>query len=204
MPLTSFVVATLALNLAPGPDMTYVAARSLGQGRRAGVVSALGIAAGCLAHIVAAAAGIAAMLRAWPQSYTIVRLGGAAYLMYLGVGLIRSAGAADAVGGLAHDTPRVIFRQGVTTNVLNPKVALFFVAFLPQFVDPGRGPVLIQTLALGVFFNVSGTLVNLAVAWMAGAARGLLQSASGRAWFRRGSGAVLVALGIRLAVARTV
>ena len=86
----SFLLATLALNLAPGPDMTYVIARSVGQGRRAGIVSALGIAAGCLVHIAAAAAGVAVLLRAWPQGYAVIRLIGAAYLIYLGVGTTRA------------------------------------------------------------------------------------------------------------------
>ena len=89
MPFTSFVIATVALNLAPGPDMTYVAARSLGQGRRAGIISAMGIAAGCLFHIGAAAAGVAVLLRTVPQAYAVVRIAGAAYLVYLGIGLLR-------------------------------------------------------------------------------------------------------------------
>jgi threonine/homoserine/homoserine lactone efflux protein len=201
MPLTSFVIATLALNLAPGPDMTYVAARSLGQGRRAGMISALGISAGCLSHIAAASAGVAVLLRAWPSAYAVIRIAGAAYLVYLGVGLWRAAGQ----GGLrtvADATDREIFRQGVITNVLNPKVGMFFLAFLPQFVDPVRGSAGLQILAFGLLFNVSGTLVNAAVAWLAGSARTLLASRSGRAWFQRASGAILTALGLRLALAR--
>jgi threonine/homoserine/homoserine lactone efflux protein len=202
MPLTSFFVATLALNLAPGPDMTYVAARSLGQGRRAGLISALGISAGCLVHIVAAAAGVAVLLRAWPRAYSFIRLAGAAYLIYLGVGLLWSAGRGEGLHAVPDATDGEIFRQGAITNVLNPKVAMFFLAFLPQFVDPARGPAGLQTLALGLLFNVSGTLVNAAVAWLAGAARGLLDSRGGRAWFQRASGAILTALGLRLALAR--
>ena len=87
-------------------------------------------------------------------------------------------------------------------NLLNPKAALFFLAFLPQFIDPARGPAGLQTLALGLFFNVSGTLVNAAVAWLAGSARTLLEARGGRAWFQRASGAILTALGLRLALAR--
>jgi len=196
-------MATLALNLAPGPDMTYVAARSLGQGRRAGIVSALGIGAGCLFHVAAAAGGLAVLLRAWPQAYAVVRSIGAIYLIYLGVGLIRRVQRTGPLSALDGDPAWVIFRQGVVTNVLNPKVALFFVAFLPQFVDPARGSVALQTLGLGLFFNGSGTLVNLAVAWAAGSARAFLTSDSRRAWFQRASGGILVALGVRLAVART-
>src|SRR6478672_965281 len=99
-PLAAFMAAALALNLAPGPDMTYVAARSLGQGRRAGMVSALGIAVGCLFHIAAAAAGVAVLLRNWPQAYAVVRLAGAIYLVYLGVGLLRSARTAGPMAAL--------------------------------------------------------------------------------------------------------
>jgi threonine/homoserine/homoserine lactone efflux protein len=164
MPLTSFFIATLALNLAPGPDMTYVAARSLGQGTRAGLISALGISAGCVVHIIAASAGVAVLLRAWPPAYGVIRLAGAAYLIYLGIGLLWNAGRGDRLQSVADASDRDIFRQGVITNVLNPKVAMFFLAFLPQFVDPARGPAGFQTLALGLAFNVSGALVNAAVA----------------------------------------
>ena len=202
MSLTPFFIATLALNLAPGPDMTYVAARSLGQGRRAGLISALGISAGCLVHIAAASAGVAVLLRAWPRAYTAIRLAGAAYLLYLGISLLWSAGRGDGLRAVSRATDWEIFRQGAITNMLNPKVAMFFLAFLPQFVDPARGPVGLQTLALGLLFNVSGTLVNAAVAWLAGSARRLLDSRGGRAWFQRASGAILTALGLRLALAR--
>jgi threonine/homoserine/homoserine lactone efflux protein len=199
----SFVVASLALNFAPGPDMTYVAARSIGQGRRAGVVSALGIGAGCMVHVAAAAAGLAVLLRTWPQAYTILRWVGAAYLVYLGLGLLRRAKTAGELARLNDASDWMIFRQGVVTNILNPKVGLFFVAFLPQFLDPSQGSVVLQTLALGLYFDVQGTLVNVAVAWVAGAARTLLTSASGRVWFERTAGTILVALGVRLAMVRT-
>jgi threonine/homoserine/homoserine lactone efflux protein len=202
MPLTSFFIATLALNLAPGPDMTYVAARSLGQGRRAGLISALGISAGCVVHIVAASAGVAVLLRAWPGAYAVIRLAGAAYLLYLGITMWRSAGQGGTIRAIAPASDGEIFRQGAITNILNPKVAMFFLAFLPQFIDLTRGPAGLQTLVLGLFFNVSGTLVNAAVAWLAGSARTLLESRGGRAWFQRASGAILTALGLRLALAR--
>jgi threonine/homoserine/homoserine lactone efflux protein len=202
MSLTPFFIATLALNLAPGPDMTYVAARSLGQGRRAGLISSLGISAGCLVHIAAASAGVAVLLRAWPRAYTAIRLAGAAYLLYLGISMLWSAGRGDGLRPVSRATDWEIFRQGAITNMLNPKVAMFFLAFLPQFVDPARGNAGLQTLALGLLFNVSGTLVNAAVAWLAGSARRLLDSRRGRAWFQRASAAVLTALGLRLALAR--
>jgi threonine/homoserine/homoserine lactone efflux protein len=203
VPLSSFVLATLALNLAPGPDMTYVAARSLGQGRRAGLISALGISFGCLFHVALAAAGVAVLLRGWPQAYAVVRMVGAAYLLYLGVSLIRHAQDRAALTATPADSDAAIFRQGVVTNVLNPKVGLFFLAFLPQFVDPSRGSAALQTMGLGAWFITSGTLVNFAVAWLAASVRSLLESRSGRAWFQRTSGAILIGLGVRLALVRS-
>ena len=168
--LALFMTATLALNLAPGPDMLYVSTRSLTQGRRAGVISALGIAAGSVVHTVAIASGLAALLRAVPLAYEIVRFAGAAYLIWLGVQALR--GKAGPVSGkpLDRTSEWAIFRQGAVTNILNPKVALFFLAFLPQFVDPERGSVALQIVVLGCLFNCSGTLVNIAVAYLAASA----------------------------------
>src|SRR5207245_639877 len=150
--------------------------------------------------IAAAAAGVAVVFRAWPEAFSVVRLVGAAYLVYLGCGLLRRAARGTHITAVVDATDWAIFRQGVVTNVLNPKVGLFFIAFLPQFVDPARGPAGLQALMLGVLFDTSGTLVNLCVAWIAGA-RAVLESRSGRAWFQRVSGAVLVGLGVRLALA---
>lgn len=202
MPLSSFFIAALALNVAPGPDMTYVAARTFAQGRRAGIVSALGISVGCVFHIAAAAAGVAVLLRAVPQAYLVIRLAGAAYLIYLGAGLMRRR---DDAGGdvIAPVSDASIFRQGVITNVCNPKVALFFLAFIPQFVDPARGPAALQTLGLGLYFNVQGTAINVLVACLAGGAHSALASQRGRAMLQRVSGAVLVGLGARLAWSRS-
>ncbi|HEX2714098.1 MAG TPA: LysE family translocator, partial [Candidatus Acidoferrales bacterium] len=186
----AFGVATLILNLTPGPDMMYVVARSVGQGRRVGMVSALGIGAGILVHTLAAALGIAALLRAWPLGYQMVRYAGAAYLIYLGVRLLVQRRAASAPGQLPAEPLAVIFRQGVVTNVLNPKVALFFLAFLPQFVAPAKGAVGLQMAALGLYFDFSGTLVNLAVALAAGLAGNLLRRGRGRELAERLSGTV--------------
>ena len=138
--LLLFMAAALALNLTPGPDMLYVAARSAAQGRDSGIASALGIAAGAFVHIGLVALGLAALLAAVPVANTVIRIAGAAYLIYLGArSLLRPSGLARR-----RVTPAdrwTVFRQGMITNVLNPKVALFFLAFLPQFVDPQRGSV---------------------------------------------------------------
>ena len=196
-----FLAAGLALNLTPGPDMLYVAARGASEGRVAGVASALGIAAGTLVHIALVAGGLAALLTAVPVAYTIVRLAGAAYLVFLGVrSLIRPSGLTERT--LAPASRWTVFRQGVVTNVLNPKVALFFLAFLPQFVDPTRGHPAVQVLMLGLLFNTTGTLVNLGVAFGASRASARLRrSAHAARVMERVTGALFVGLGARLALA---
>jgi threonine/homoserine/homoserine lactone efflux protein len=200
--LALFLAAGLALNLTPGPDMLYVAARGASEGRAAGVVSALGIGVGTLVHVTLVAAGLAALLTAVPVAYLALRLGGAAYLIYLGVRALRG-GSRASVGRLAPAPLGAIFRQGVITNVLNPKVALFFLAFLPQFVDPSRGNPALQVVALGLLFDVSGTLVNLAVALASSRVASRLRrteepGGAGRT-IQRVTGGLFIALGARLA-----
>lgn len=194
-----FMAAGLALNLTPGPDMLYVAARSASEGRAAGIVSAFGIGAGTLFHITAVALGVSALLTAVPVAYTAVRIAGAAYLIYLGVrAIVRPSGFAERAlepAGLG-----AIFRQGVITNVLNPKVALFFLAFLPQFVDPARGSAAVQIVALGLLFDLSGTTVNLVVALGASrAADRLRRSTRAGNFLQRVTGVLFIGLGLRLA-----
>ncbi|MEO8619513.1 MAG: LysE family translocator [bacterium] len=196
--LALFVAAGLALNITPGPDMLYVAARGASEGRPAGVVSALGIGAGTLVHIALVAAGLAAVLAAVPVAYLAIRLGGAGYLIYLGVRALLSKSTTTAAP-LAPASLGAIFRQGVITNVLNPKVALFFLAFLPQFVDPSRGNPALQVIGLGLLFNTTGTLVNLAVAIGSSSAAERLRAPG--VWLQRVTGGIFVALGLRLAFA---
>jgi threonine/homoserine/homoserine lactone efflux protein len=194
----TFLLAAFMLNIAPGPDMLYVIGRSVGQGRKAGIVSSLGIFVGCWVHILAAAFGIAAILRSSPLAFNIVRYAGAAYLVYLGIRLIASRSNLSAQP-LKTENLASIFRQGVITNVLNPKVAIFFLAFLPQFIDARRGSVLLQILVLGLIFNVGGTLVNLAVAYAGGTLGQLLRRnarvARLQQWF---TGLLFIGLGARL------
>jgi threonine/homoserine/homoserine lactone efflux protein len=195
----TFLVAALALNLAPGPDMLYVIGRSVGQGRKAGIVSSLGVFVGCWAHILAAAFGIAALLRSSPLAFNVVRYAGAAYLIYLGIRML--AQKTDlASQQLNAERLNRIFRQGVITNVLNPKVAIFFLAFLPQFIDSRRGSVAMQIVLLGLIFNVGGTLVNLAVAYAGGTLGELLRRNQRIARLqRRFTGVIFIGLGLRLA-----
>ncbi len=197
-----FMAAALALNLTPGPDMLYVAARSASDGRDAGIASAFGIAAGLLVHITLIALGLAALLAAVPVANTVLRLGGAAYLIYIGVrALLRPGGL--AARSLKPADRFTAFRQGLVTNVLNPKIALFFLAFLPQFVEPERGSAALQVVMLGLLFNISGTLVNVAVALLVSRAAGRIarDERIGRV-SQRLTGSLLIALGLHLAIAR--
>ena len=195
----AFLIAAFALNLAPGPDMLYVIGRSVGQGRKAGIVSSVGVFVGCWVHILAAAFGIAALLRSSPVAFNVVRYAGAAYLIYLGIKML--AQKTDlASQHLKAERLGTIFRQGAITNMLNPKVAIFFLAFLPQFVDARRGSVVLQILLLGLIFNVGGTLVNLAVAYAGGTLGELLRRNQSIARLqRRFTGLIFVGLGLRLA-----
>ena len=200
----TFAAATLILNLTPGPDMMYIIARSLGQGRRAGLVSALGITGGCLFHAFAATVGIAALLRSWPIAFQMVRYAGAIYLVYLGIRLLVRRRREDELEATTPSAPLgKIFRQGVITNVLNPKVALFFLAFLPQFVVPTRRSTTLQLVALSLYFIFSTTALNLAVALLSGVAGDYLRRGRNIARMERASGAVFIALGLRVGLARS-
>ena len=171
LPLVLFLAAALALNVSPGPDMLYVISRSLEQGRRAGIVSALGIGVGTLAYTFVTALGLSALLLSMPILFNAIRYAGALYLAYLGFRMLFTKGVKTprtAEGRPVHMPLRSVFRQGVTTNLLNPKVALFFLAFLPQFVDQSKGQVALQLVLLGLMFDTSGTSVNVVVATLAG------------------------------------
>ena len=195
-----FVGAGLLLNITPGPDVLYIVGRSLGQGRVAGVVSSLGIATGCLVHIAAGALGLSALMLAMPVAYDVVRIGGAVYLAWLGYKALVSRHDALDVRALSAVPLGRIYRQGIVTNVLNPKVALFFLAFLPQFTDPARGPLPLQFVLLGLVFVVNGTMVclgyALAASWLGGWLKGRYAVST---WMNRAMGALFIALGLRLA-----
>ena len=198
--LLAFMAATLALNFTPGADMAYVVARSLGQGSRAGLVSALAITLGCCVHIALATAGLAALLAHSPVAFRALQYAGAAYLLFIAWRLWRSGPGVAATAAAAAASQGRIFLQGVVTNVLNPKVALFILAFLPQFVDPARGPAWLQMLLLGGLFCLSGTAVNGSIALMAArAGRAVGRSGAAARWLRRASAGILALLALRLA-----
>jgi len=201
--LLLFIGSGLLLNVTPGPDTLYIVGRSTAQGLRAGIVAALGIGAGIFVHISAAALGLSAILAASAGAFTLIKLLGAAYLVYVGLSLLYSSGTVleEAGAGLAPASLRGVFVQGFLTNALNPKVALFFLAFLPQFVEPDAANKPLAFLFLGLVFNLNGSLWNLFVAWSAARmTRGLRQRAAALKWFNRCVGGIFVALGIRLAL----
>lgn len=165
--LPLFLAAGLLLNLTPGPDMLYVLGTSTSRGQRAGGLAALGIGAGCLVHVAMAAVGLSAVIATSPWAFDLVKLLGAAYLVYAGSMLIVRRAVAPAATEAVRAS-RGVFVQGMLVNVLNPKVALFFLAFLPQFIDAARPGKTWAFVVLGLLFTLSGTLVNLGVATLAG------------------------------------
>jgi threonine/homoserine/homoserine lactone efflux protein len=199
-----FILTGLLLNITPGQDTLYIVGRSVSQGRRAGVLSVLGISSGSVIHTLAAAFGLSAILSTSAQAFVIVKLAGAAYLTYLGVRMMleRAPAAADAAA-FEHESGWAIYRAGLLTNVLNPKVALFFMALLPQFVSAGAESRVLTFLFLGSVFIFNGTLWCLFVVWSASAISGRLRGReSAGIALKRATGAIFVALGLRLAVSR--
>ncbi|MFE3837372.1 LysE family translocator [Pseudogemmobacter sonorensis] len=199
MTLAAFVPAGLALNLTPGADMMFVLAQGLRGGPRAGMAANLGIAAGCLVHVLVAALGLAALLRAHPAAFELVRWAGVAWLLWLAFKAWR-AGAPQMVRVGAAVAPLRIFREALLVNLLNPKVALFILAFLPQFIQPAR-PVMAQFAILGLVFCLGGLLINGAVAAFSGRIGGWLAGSERVArGLNRISAGVFAALALRLAV----
>jgi threonine/homoserine/homoserine lactone efflux protein len=199
-----FVISGLLLNITPGVDFLYVLGRGASRGFTSGVWAALGIGAGCFVHILAAALGLSAVLAASASAFTVVKWIGAAYLLYMGISMLRQrAGLKFSLPtALQRQSFAQVFWQGFATNVLNPKVALFFLAFVPQFIDV-HSPTKVQAfLLLGAIFNINGTIWNIFVAWASAFLARQLEAASRiRLWLNRCLGAMFVALGIKLALA---
>ena len=197
-----FVLAALALNITPGNDMLYVISRSAGQGVKAGIISSLGIMAGCMVHILAAVIGLSAVIARSAMAFNIIKYAGAVYLVYLGLrSLLGKKNRFVLTQVKDKKSYKRLFIQGAVTNVLNPKVALFFLAFLPQFIEAGSHNAPWQILFLGTWFNISGTLVNILVALLFGKL-GCWLSRSPRflQWQERVTGTLLIALGIKVAL----
>lgn len=198
----TFLTAALLLNLSPGPDLAFILARTLGGGIRAGLGAMFGVWTGTLLHVALAALGVSALLVASAELFSLVKWAGAAYLVWLGLGALRGGGVL-AVGAPQRGTLAGAFRQGVLVSALNPKVAVFFLAFLPQFVEPGAGPAWLQLTLHGLLVIAVAALVEpLAVFGAARLADGLKRRAWLGAWLDRGLGALLIGLGLRLGLAR--
>lgn len=198
-----FVISGLLLNVTPGPDVLYILGRSAGQGFRAGVWAALGIGAGCFVHIVAAALGLSAILATSAMAFAVVKWIGAAYLLYIGVSMLlaRRVSVVTPVAALPRTSHTRIFWQGFLTNVLNPKVALFFLAFVPQFIDVASPTKVMAFLFLGAVFNVNAALWNILVAWMSARMLGHINAASNLGlWLNRVLGGFFIGLGVKLAL----
>lgn len=193
--LAVFAAASLALVAVPGPSVLYIVGTSIAQGRRAGVASMLGVQAGAVIHVFAAAVGVSAILASSAEAFTVVKFAGAAYLVWLGVQRLRHAGEVDP----AARPPRShahLFRQGVVVNLLNPKVAMFFLAFLPQFIDPEAGSPGLQIIELGLVFVLIAMISDSAYALLAGAAAERLSGTfTARRRLDRISGGVMIGLG---------
>ena len=162
--LSVFMVAALAVGISPGPGMLYAVARGVGQGSGAAFVSVLGLSTGSFINCLIAALGMSAILAASTLAYDIVRYLGAAYLCYLAYRILRTPNDEIAVGKLRTEGLSRIYVQGIVTNIVNPKSALFYLSFVPQFIDPARGSPFMQFILLGLIFNVGGNTVNLLVA----------------------------------------
>lgn len=196
-----FVATGVLLNVAPGQDTFYILGSSIAQGRRIGVASALGICTGCIVHTLAAAVGLSAILASSASAFFAVKLAGAAYLVYLGIRFLGTPPyAASAYGRGAPGRAWKAYYQGILTNVLNPKVALFFLAFLPQFIEPNSQAKIAAFLVLGLSFVATGTVWCLLLALGAARVRGFFAGAP-RSFKRlsQAAGTVFILLGVRLA-----
>lgn len=197
-----FILSGLLLNVTPGPDNLFIATRSMSQGWRAGMVASLGVCCGVFGHILAAALGLAALLATSATAFLVVKLVGAVYLLWLGVGLLRQSGhQALPPAQLPPQHLRQLFRQGLLCNLLNPKVALFFLAFVPQFIEHDADSKTLAFLYLGIIFDLNSLLWCTLLAWVsARAGTHLRRSRRISHWLNRGVGSLFVLLGIRLAL----
>ena len=198
-----FILSGLLLNVTPGPDTAYIIGRSIQLGWRGGAAAAIGISCGCLVHVFGAAVGLSAVLMASVAAFAVIKLLGAAYLLFTGVQMLlsRSRPLAEVTADAGETSLRRVFWQGALTCALNPKVALFFLAFLPQFVAVESPHKTLAFLVLGLIFIFNGTLWCLGVAAMAARAAGRIRQSEGAlAWINRLLGGLFVYLGVRVAM----
>jgi threonine/homoserine/homoserine lactone efflux protein len=199
--LATYITAAFALVLAPGPGQALVLARSITSGRKAGIITSLGLNVGTMVHTVAAALGLSAILATSATAFSVVKYAGAIYLIYLGLKAILERDPQIASKQTVPETPRQAFMRSIAIGILNPKVALFFLAFLPQFVDPARGPVILQFLILGAILACIGLTFDTVLASISGRlGRWFAQNPRFALWRQRLTGGVMMALGIDLAL----
>ncbi|WP_242909882.1 LysE family translocator [Actinomadura terrae] len=203
--LAGMALVALGIVLSPGPNMVYLVSRSVTQGRRAGLISLGGVAAGFLVYVLAATAGLTTVFALVPPLYTAIKLGGALYLLWLAWQAVRPGGGPVlAPSELPADPPRRLFTMGLVTNLLNPKIAVVYVSLLPQFVDPGRGHVALQSLMLGVTQVLVAVTVNVLIVLGAGSIAAFLTRRPG--WHRVQRylmGSVLAGLALRMGLDRS-
>lgn len=197
-----FLGAALVIAFTPGPGIFYVAGRALAGGRSEGLASSLGTGLGGLVHVAAGAIGVSALVMASAEAFTVLKLIGAGYLVYLGVQTWRQAGQSAADAATEAGGARRAFVQGVIVEATNPKTAAFFLAFVPQFVDPAAGAVAPQFMALGLISVVLNTVVDVLVTFAATAVRHRLAEGGLTRRLRQGSGALMIGLGVSLALSR--
>ncbi len=200
--LLLFIAAGWLLNLTPGPDVLYIVTNALRSGVRAGIVAALGIVSGCFVHVFAAAIGVSALLATSATAFTVLKWIGAAYLLWMGVRLLLSkATPLDLRAGQVEPDLRRVFYRGFLTNVLNPKVALFFLAFVPQFIAPDAPNKALAFLWLGLIFNINSLPINFGYAWLAAwAARRVHAVQRAMHWMDRTAGLLFIGFGLKLAL----
>lgn len=201
--LPLFILAGILLNLTPGPDMAYYGSRAASQGFKSGMAGLFGVCAGCLVHTFAAALGLSAILSTSAEAFLIVKLIGAAYLLWVGFGMLRetSQGGLKLNAGLEAISHRKVFMQGLLTNTLNPKVALFFLAFLPQFIGPDSTQRAWAFVILGLIFIVNSIVVMTPLIWFCARMGERVRGSSAiTTWLNRACGALFVGVGIKLAL----
>jgi threonine/homoserine/homoserine lactone efflux protein len=195
--LELFAIAAFALIIVPGPAVLYIVSQSVGHGRAGGLAAVAGVEVGAFVHVAGAALGVSAIIASSATAFSVLKLAGGAYLIVLGIRRLRERDTIATEGPARPRALPAIFRQGMLVNALNPKTALFFLAFLPQFVDPGRGHVALQAIALGLIFVAIATVCDAVWAIGAGSLAGVLHASErARKLERWASGGILIGLGV--------
>ncbi|TGV05540.1 LysE family translocator [Alcaligenaceae bacterium 429] len=199
----AFLLTALAVTASPGPDNLMVLGVGMSKGRRYGMMFGLGCALGCISHTVLAVLGVSALIMASPTAFTILKIAGGLYLLWLGIQALRSSGQVRAVAADVQPSMQGLFIKGLVANAINPKVIMFFLAFLPQFVQPQQANVSLQMAVLGIIFTMQSVVLFVALGFFAGSVgQWLNRRPRAGVWLDRLAGGVFVALGLRLLIAK--